>query len=262
MIRPQEIEEKSAQLGVPISAIERDYVQNWILKHLRAIDMVLKGGTGIRKVYFENYRFSDDLDFTLLNEVEIDELNEQITNAAERTQEESGISIINSGIKSNDNGYEATLSFQIKQRGVNRTKIKVDITKKSNEQIILPPSLRQIIHPYSDQLDYEIKVYPLEEIMAEKIRSLFQRTRPRDLYDIWKLWDKVDWSIIEGIVREKFLFKKIDYNLDYFRSNERDFENAWKSSLGNQLNPLPAFRNVFDDVLRKLHEKSWMNKHY
>jgi hypothetical protein len=39
----------------------------------------------------------------------IDELNEQITNAAERTQEESGISIINSGIKSNDNGYEATL---------------------------------------------------------------------------------------------------------------------------------------------------------
>ena len=57
MIRPQEIEEKSGQLGVPISAIERDYVQNWILKHLRAIDMVLKGGTGIRKVYIENYRF-------------------------------------------------------------------------------------------------------------------------------------------------------------------------------------------------------------
>jgi predicted nucleotidyltransferase component of viral defense system len=109
MIRPQEIEDKSGQLEVPISAIERDYVQNWILKDLRAIDMVLKGGTGIRKVYFENYRFSDDLDFTLLDEIEIDELNEQITNAAERTQEESGISIINSGIKSNDNGYEATL---------------------------------------------------------------------------------------------------------------------------------------------------------
>ncbi|WP_292595253.1 nucleotidyl transferase AbiEii/AbiGii toxin family protein [Mesotoga sp. UBA5847] len=157
--------------------------------------------------------------------------------------------------------YEATLSFQIKQRGVNRTKIKVDITKKSNEHVILPPSLKQIIHPYSDQLDYEVKVYPLEEIMAEKIRSLFQRTRPRDLYDIWKLWDKVDWSIIEGIVREKFLFKKIDFDLDNFRSNERDFENAWKSSLGNQLNSLPAFSNVFDDVLQKLHEKNWMNKH-
>jgi len=262
MIRPQEIEEKSAKFGVPISSIERDYVQNWILKHLRAIDMVLKGGTGIRKAYFENYRFSDDLDFTLLNEVKTDELNEQITNAADQTQEESGINIINSGIKSNDNGYEATLFFQVKQRGVNRTKVKVDITKKSNERVILPPSLKQIIHPYSDQLDYKLMVYPLEEIMAEKIRSLFQRTRPRDLYDIWKLWDKVDWSIIEGIIQEKFFFKKIDYDLNYFRSNERDFENAWKSSLGNQLISLPAFSNVFKDVLQKLFERNWFNKHH
>jgi len=231
MIRPQEIEEKCRQLGVPISAIERDYVQNWILKHLRAIDMVLKGGTGIRKVYFENYRFSDDLDFTLLNEVQTDELNEQITNAAERAQEESGVSIINSGIK-------------------------------SNERVILPPNLKQIIHPYSDHLDYEVKVYPLEEIMAEKIRSLFQRTRPRDLYDIWKLWDNVDWSVVEGIIQEKFLFKKIDYELNYFRSKERDFANAWKSSLGNQLNSLPAFGHVFDDLLQKLHERNWFNKHH
>ncbi len=67
--------------------------------------------------------------------------------------------------------------------------------------------------------------------------------------------------LFEGIVREKFLFKKIDFDLDNFRSNERDFENAWKSSLGNQINSLPAFSNVFDDVLQKLHEKNWMNKH-
>jgi predicted nucleotidyltransferase component of viral defense system len=226
MIRPQEIEEKSAEMRVPVSAIERDYVQNWILKHLRTTHMVLKGGTCIRKVYFENYRFSDDLDFTLLSELEIDELKEQIANAAEKTREESGINIINNGIKSNDNGYEATLSFQIKQRGINRTKIKIDITEKSNGHVILPPSLKQIIHPYSDQLDYELKVYALEEIMAEKIRSLFQRTRPRDLYDIWKLWDEVEWSIIDDIIQKKFLFKKINYDLNYLKSKEKDFENA------------------------------------
>jgi len=98
--------------------------------------------------------------------------------------------------------------------------------------------------------------------VAEKIRSLFQRTRPRDLYDIWKLWDKVDWSIIEDIVREKFLFKKIDYDLNYFESNKRDFENAWKSSLGNQLNSPPVFSQVFDDVLKKLHEKNRFNKNH
>jgi hypothetical protein len=33
MIRPQEIEEKSAKFGVPISSIERDYVQNCRVSH-------------------------------------------------------------------------------------------------------------------------------------------------------------------------------------------------------------------------------------
>jgi len=98
--------------------------------------------------------------------------------------------------------------------------------------------------------------------MAEKIRSLFQRTRPRDLYDIWKLWDEVDWSIIDGIIREKFLFKKIYYDLNYFIGNKRDFKNAWKSSLGNQLNALPAFDNVFNNILKRLNEKNWFNKQY
>ena len=72
----------------------------------------------------------------------------------------------------------------------------------------------------------------------------------------------MDWSVVEGIIQEKFLFKKIDYELNYFRSKERDFANAWKSSLGNQLNSLPAFGHVFDDLLQKLHERNWFNKHH
>jgi len=39
--------------------VERDYAQNWLLFRLSKtfIKMALKGGTGIRKVYIENYRF-------------------------------------------------------------------------------------------------------------------------------------------------------------------------------------------------------------
>ena len=51
-----------------------DYVQNWLLFGLSKtfIKMALKGGTGIRQVYIENYRFSNDLDFTLFERVEKD----------------------------------------------------------------------------------------------------------------------------------------------------------------------------------------------
>ncbi|MFA4647786.1 nucleotidyl transferase AbiEii/AbiGii toxin family protein [Pyrococcus kukulkanii] len=56
--------------GVPESTVERDYAQDWLLFGLSktCLKMALKGGTGIRKAYIEGYRFSDDLDFTLLGE--------------------------------------------------------------------------------------------------------------------------------------------------------------------------------------------------
>ncbi|WP_245535939.1 nucleotidyl transferase AbiEii/AbiGii toxin family protein [Psychroflexus torquis] len=35
--------------------------------------IVFKGGTVLKKVYFEDYRFSEDLDFTLLDKAVSDE---------------------------------------------------------------------------------------------------------------------------------------------------------------------------------------------
>ena len=72
MIRPGEIQQKARAMGVRDQQIEKDYVLSWILYGIachtqfsRAI--VFKGGTVLKKVYFQDYRFSEDLDFTLLN---------------------------------------------------------------------------------------------------------------------------------------------------------------------------------------------------
>lgn len=72
MIKPGEIQQKARAVGVRDQQIEKDYILSWILfgiaKHKqlsRAI--VFKGGTVLKKVYFEDNRFSEDLDFTLLN---------------------------------------------------------------------------------------------------------------------------------------------------------------------------------------------------
>jgi predicted nucleotidyltransferase component of viral defense system len=70
MIKPGEIQQKARASGVRDQQIEKDYILSWILSGLskhaqlsRAI--VFKGGTVLKKVYFEDYRFSEDLDFTL-----------------------------------------------------------------------------------------------------------------------------------------------------------------------------------------------------
>ncbi len=74
MIPINEIKEVARSFGVPPSTIERDYAQNWLLSSFGSLHMALKGGTGIRKVYIEQYRFSDDLDFTLTKQYEPDHL--------------------------------------------------------------------------------------------------------------------------------------------------------------------------------------------
>ena len=59
------------EVGVREQQIEKDYIISWILQGIAKHDQLsksisFKGGTVLKKVYFEDYRFSEDLDFTLL----------------------------------------------------------------------------------------------------------------------------------------------------------------------------------------------------
>lgn len=166
MILLQEIREKAREYGVPVSTIERDYAQNWLLKSLLSLPLALKGGTGIRKVYIADYRFSDDLDFTLLEDLEADELREKIKKAVDVAREESGINFSNNvKIQDNENGFEIKVYLTAQSMGM-KVKMKIGVTKKDNENIFLPLSMKRIIHPYSDNLEAMVKVYALEEIVA------------------------------------------------------------------------------------------------
>lgn len=69
MISANEVKKLSSQLGVPLTYVEKDYVMGWLLwgiytNPILAQNLVLKGGNCLRKVYFPDTRFSDDLDFT------------------------------------------------------------------------------------------------------------------------------------------------------------------------------------------------------
>jgi predicted nucleotidyltransferase component of viral defense system len=55
-----------------IGVIEKDYVLGWVLAAIAAEPAladtwIFKGGTCLRKCYYETYRFSEDLDFTVVD---------------------------------------------------------------------------------------------------------------------------------------------------------------------------------------------------
>jgi predicted nucleotidyltransferase component of viral defense system len=83
MIERGEIDRVARDLQVNASDVERDYVFGWLLANLfgqsRLRDrLVLKGGNALRKGYFENTRYSDDLDFTTSGGVSLNELRNEL----------------------------------------------------------------------------------------------------------------------------------------------------------------------------------------
>lgn len=100
MISRQEIMDFSREFGLSPTIVEKDYLLGWILAGISnhgelGSDWVFKGGTCLKKCYFETYRFSEDLDFTIKN---ADHCNQEfLRNAFEEiadwVYEEAGIEI-------------------------------------------------------------------------------------------------------------------------------------------------------------------------
>ena len=194
MIKPGEIQKKANQVGVRDQQIEKDYILSWILKGVSQHEqlskiIVFKGGTVLKKVYFEEYRFSEDLDFTLLNN---DMSNEQIFDWFKETfeyiKEEANIPL---EILDNNEHEDGGINFSIAYVGPlggfgNNEKVKVDISR--SEKLEFEPVLKPAFTDYSDEEEeYSLLCYPLEELLVEKLRCVMQRMQPRDYYDIWYL---------------------------------------------------------------------------
>src|SRR5437870_13029375 len=98
MIVRREILEAASSFSLLPSIVEKDYVIGWILAGINAHEelaesWVFKGGTCLKKCYFETYRFSEDLDFSLLPDAVYtrEGLAQILGEVAERTTELSGI---------------------------------------------------------------------------------------------------------------------------------------------------------------------------
>lgn len=248
MITRQEIMDASKEFGLGAHIIEKDYVLGWLLAgiskhHVIGKDWIFKGGTCLKKCYFETYRFSEDLDFTLTqeNNFNAEYLTESLRAIADFVYDETGLEIPKDLIKfefyKNQRGKlsaEGKISYRgpMQQRG-DLPRVKLDLT--ADEVIALAPVLREVQHPYSDRPTDGIFVqcYSFEEVFAEKIRALAERLRPRDLYDVIHLYRhddvKLDHDVLNKTLKHKCDFKGIlPPTAKRLRENRNEL--SWKPS--------------------------------
>lgn len=92
-----------------------------------------------------------------------------------------------------------------------RNWIKVDVTREAPIDRVSSRKLSQV---YSDYPLFRIRAESVEEIGAEKIRSLVERKKCRDYYDVWQLMKlKLDRDRLRKLLEGKFKYKGIDLNV-------------------------------------------------
>jgi len=278
LIDKSEIMEFSREFGLRANVIEKDYMLGWVLagifNHAKiGSEWVFKGGTCLKKCYFETYRFSEDLDFTLTepNHLDRDFLVQCFEDISEWVYDATGIEIPKDLIrfdvyKNNRGGMSAQGRIGYRgpmQPGGDLPRIKLDLTL--DEILVLDPTIRNVHHPYSDCPDDGIqsKCYCFEEVFAEKIRALAERERPRDLYDVVHLYrhDELtsNQTVILRTLEKKCTFKEISVpTMETFRNRpeREELEVEWENMLAHQLPALPSFEQFWvelPEVMEWLH---------
>ncbi len=281
----QEIVEIADRKEIKKEVTDKDWILGHFLNAMFAFpdisnNFVFKGGTCLRKNYFKDYRFSEDLDFTLLDKTFVIDnafFSKIIIFAEKGSGAKFYLKMIKPQIhKDTPQGYEVTILFwgafhkpNQSVLPVNRwqTKIKLDIS--FSEKVIMKPEQKQIFHPYSDLeiIKNKVPVYPLNEIVAEKLRSLLQRNRPRDIYDLQYLSGiirKGNYDEILNLLKQKTESKSIDCcNYDDFVNQTKYERNkrAWETSLtyhlpeGQLLDYDTAYSKVEEFVKNILNQK-------
>lgn len=264
MIKPSEIHNKARAVVVRDQQIEKDYILSWILQGVAEIEnlakvLVFKGGTVLKKAYFEDYRFSEDLDFTLLD----DKIsNEQIFQWFKETfiyiLEEANIPL---QIIDNNEHEDGGINFYISYIGPlggqgNNKRVKVDISR--SEKLEFTPVWQSLILSYTDQEEHKLLCYPLEEVLVEKLRAVMQRMQARDFYDIWYLLEIHGMKI--EYYSEEFKAKCESKGLNPLQFNEKlglrmaSYKGRWKNSMNDQIKNLPDFDQVEREVQRHIRK--------
>lgn len=276
----QRLRAASQRSGQPVDVIELDYIQSWILAAICQVpvlgrSLVFKGGTALKKCYFGDYRFSEDLDFSGLDgtpsNADMDGFIREMCKVATRLLDEyDPVEITCRRYTERMPHPGGQQAFDVYprfswQRGQSM-KVKVEITM--DEPILRPAERLPVIHDYEEPLDERIQVYALEEIVAEKLRAILQqtkrseerawiRTRPRDYYDIWRILrdfhDEMDLTDFNHLLSERCAVRCVSYDgPDDFFPDEMvsGVTEEWEDSLGHLVPELPSSQKVFDDLRR------------
>lgn len=278
------LQEARQRHGLPWEVLERDYLLSWILAGIQRVDvlkgtLVFKGGTALKKCFFGDYRFSEDLDFTGVDAVpagaEMDAaMREACEQATKLLDPYAPVEIICERHVEREPHPGGQEGFDIHARlpWQRRPQTNVMVEIAVDEKLLRPPLRRAVLHDYGEPFDTEVLVYSIEEIVAEKLRAILQhartlerrrwvRSRARDYYDLWRILGaygpQLDLAEFPTFLRQKCTIREVTFSdpASFFPDAILAVvEKTWKQWLGPLVPDLPPYETVITAVRSSVAE--------
>ena len=193
MIEKRLVQWYAADAGVDLDIAEREIILAYLLRILAdegLLDqLAFKGGTAIRKLHLGGVgRFSLDLDFTALKDTEPDNLVLDLVGVLHE-QTHYGLTFIVPGTDyyATADSCGAEVTYQHDWVTAGRLGVQVSFRAPPLLPVEPAPLLRERYFDWMEVQPPTVPALDLHEVIGEKIRAAAQRSRVRDLYDLYQL---------------------------------------------------------------------------
>jgi len=249
VITRAQITRRADEDGVPARTVERDYVLAHIIAGLASLGrdtgLVFKGGTALRLCHFEDYRYSADLDFSILT----GSSDDAYATLMETFDVTGGAA---SDLQLTD--HEPPRVAYVGPLGRERT-LKLDL---ADDELVLNTEIRTLIPRWPDlPPNVSLPIYTLTEIAGEKLRCILQRLQCRDLFDLSLLLGEGQVDVMDAadVFRPKAEHRDIDPDTfaAWYTQRIEQYRQRWETELREHLaGDVPHFDNVVRGISRAL----------
>jgi len=218
MLSKDDIMKIAGEKKINPSAVSKDYALGWLLfgisKSSIGNKLIFKGGTALSKVYFpEGWRLSEDLDFTLIDDIDPKALEKVLNEEVPKIVKDAIGMVVR--LKDRPHSNEGYLMSRFQYDGpLGKDTVKIEITREVTGEAHTKKMPKVFDYP-----EFDVRVYLLDEILAEKTRAIIQRTKIRDYYDVWRLLKtkKFDREKVKALFLEKCKSKDVAFtSVDQF----------------------------------------------
>ncbi len=256
MITKKDLQDYAKLKRLNLGNAEKDYLIDIALlsisRHTKN-ELVFKEGTCLYKFHKLN-RFSEDLDFSEVSKINIDNLIYDLLLDFEKF----GVKAVMHKKKEQYNSMLITLRLEgplFSGRPATYASIGIDINLKSS--VDLEPEFLRYNSQYPDIAEISALCMKQEEIFAEKIRALMTRTNARDLFDLNFLL-KNNIYAKENLITKKMEYYNKEFSINKLIQKIKSLAKNWKKELPGFTSEIPDFQQTSKEVIKNL--KRYYNK--